>query len=57
MLKKQSQSSASGNGKIIHNGPTFPQIIILWTKYYTINVYIYHIIYTQIHHFKAYLNT
>lgn len=25
----------------VHNEPTFPQIIIFWTEYYTINVYTY----------------
>ena len=56
MLKKQLQSSASSNGRIVHNGPTFLQIIILWTKYYTINVSVLSL-YTHTHYFKAYSNT
>lgn len=39
--KKQSQSSAVSNGRNVHNEPTFPQIIIFWTEYYTINVHTY----------------
>lgn len=39
--KKQSQSCAVSNGRNVHNEPTFPQIIIFWTEYYTINVYTY----------------
>lgn len=41
MQKKQSESPASDNGKNVHNGPTFLQIIMLWKKYYTINVQAY----------------
>lgn len=41
MVKKQSQSSAASNSRNVHNGPTFPQIIIFWTEYYTINVCTY----------------
>lgn len=41
MLKKYSQSSASGNDRNVHNGSAFLQIIIFWTKYCTINVHTY----------------
>lgn len=41
MQKKQSESPASDNGKNVHYGPTFLQIIMLWKKYNTINVHAY----------------
>lgn len=41
MQKKQSESPASDNGKNVHYGPTFLQIIMLWKKYCTINVHAY----------------
>lgn len=41
MLKKQSQISASNNGRNVHNGPTFLRTVILWTKCCAINIHTY----------------